>query len=421
MRIIMLTIGTRGDVQPFVALGVGLQKRGYEVVIATSSHFESFVLKQGIGFSPIRADYMKLTESEEGKRMLGNNPLEILKQMKKLIYPMITQMLEDIWAASQHADVLIYHPKVIGGYDIAQKRGIPAFIAHPTPIIAPTGDFTNPILPISISNRWLNEKSYVLNRLFLLSFMGIMNKWRRETLNLPARSIFTNDLSIEGRAVPILYGCSPATVPYNPKWGEQVCMEGYWLLQGEDDWKPSRALVSFLENGSAPIVISFSSMPLKQPDNVLSMLKQALKQTGQRAIILTGSSGMQNHANDMDENILYVQEAPHSWLFPLSAGVIHHGGAGTTAAAVKAGKPMTICPFSGDQPFWARRMHELGVSTPTLLEKQMTAERFAEAIYSLVNSLELNNKAASLSEKVNQERGVERTIDFVDRHLKKSK
>ncbi|CAM4183779.1 MAG: glycosyltransferase [Paenibacillus macerans] len=416
MRIKLLTIGTRGDVQPFIALGNGLQRRGHDVVVCTSREFEDFVRTFGVGFAPIRADFMKLTQSVEGKRMLGSNPLEIIKQMKKLIYPMMQQMLEDLWTVSRDADVLIYHPKAFGGYDIAQKQGIPVFAAHPIPIIAPTGNFTHPSLPFSLKNRWLNQKSYQLNRLFLSSFMSMINKWRRETLNLPARSVFTNDLRIDGRAIPVLYGCSPSVIPYDRKWKDQVSMEGFWFLQDADDWHPPKILESFIAAGSPPIVISFSSMPLKKPDKVLEMIKQALKRTGQRGIIMTGSSGL-SYSCDTDENILCIQEAPHSWLFPLSAGVIHHGGAGTTAAALKAGKPMTICPFTGDQPFWARRMHELGVSTQPLHENTMSVDSLADRMLALTSSSKLKNNVLSLSAKIHKEMGVERTLDFIERRL----
>lgn len=418
MKIKLLTIGTRGDVQPFVALGVGLRKRGHDAVICTSQDFEDFVRMHGVGFAPIRADFMKLTQSEEGKRMLGGNPLEIIKQMKKLIYPMMRQMLEDLWTVSQDADVLIYHPKAFGGYDIAQKRGIPVFAAHPIPIIAPTGNFTNPILPFSFRNRWINRKSYQLNRLMLFSFMGIMNKWRRETLHLPARSVFANDLRVNGRDIPVLYGCSPSIIPYDPNWKGQVSMEGFWFLPDAGDWHPPKTLESFLAAGPPPIVISFSSMPLKQPDNVLDMIKRALKRTGQRGIIMTGRSGM-SFSGDTDEDILCIQEAPHTWLFPQAAGVIHHGGAGTTAAVLQAGKPMTICPFTGDQPFWAKTMDELGVSTQPLHEKTMSVDRLADRMLSLAGNATLKSNALALSAKIQKEMGVERTVDFIESRLQR--
>ncbi|MBX4148202.1 glycosyltransferase [Paenibacillus lautus] len=415
MKIKLLTIGTRGDVQPFIALARGLQNNGHDVVICTSQDFEGFVRGHGVGFAPIQANIMKLAQSAEGKRMLGSNPFEIMKQMKKLIYPMMQQMLDDLWTASQDADCLIYHPKAFAGYDIAQKLNIPVFAAHPIPIIAPTGAFTNPILPFTFRNRWLNEKSYHLNRFMLLSFKKLLNTWRRDTLHLPPRSLFSDDLHVNGRDIPVLYGCSPSIIPFDPKWKDRVCMEGVWFLE-DTDWDPPRELESFIASGSPPIVISYSSMPLKHPDHVLEMTMQALRQTGQRGIILVGWSGMQVSGNGA-ENILCIQEAPHAWLFPRAAGVIHHGGAGTTAAVLRAGKPMTISPFNADQPFWAKRMYELGVSTKPIPEKSMSVASLAERIAELTSHSTLTANVMALSDKISEERGVDRTVDFIERRL----
>lgn len=415
MRIKLLTIGTRGDVQPFIALGVGLQKKGHDVVICTSEDFEGFVRAHGVGFAPIRANMMKLTQSKEGQRMLGRNPLEIMKQMRRLIHPMIVQMLDDLWNASQNAEVLIYHPKAFAGLDIAEKLNIPVFAAHPIPIIAPTGNFTNPILPFSFKNRWLNEKSYQINRLMTVSFHTLINTWRAGTLNLPPRSVFANHLRINGSDIPVLYGCSPSIMPYDPKWRGRVCMEGFWFLE-ENEGSLPKELEAFLASGKPPIVISYSSMPLKQPDKVMDMTKEALLRTGQRGIILSGWSGMQESGN-ADGKMLCIQKASHTWLFPRAAGVIHHGGAGTTAAVLKAGKPMAISPFTGDQHFWAKRMHALGVATTPLPEKSLSVDSLADRIKALTSNSDLRAHSMSLSKIVRQEKGVERTVDFIERRL----
>ncbi|MES7204625.1 hypothetical protein U6Q21_12695, partial [Cutibacterium acnes] len=160
--------------------------------------------------------------------MLGGNPLEIMKHMRSIIYPMMETMLEDLWAASQGAELLMYHPKAFGGYDIAEKLEIPVFAAHPIPILAPTGLLTNPALPFSIRSRWLNRKSYAFNRMAVMPFRRIINHWRQDTLGLGSRSFLTDDLRVNGRDIPVLYGCSRAVVPYDPVWRGRVSMEGFW-------------------------------------------------------------------------------------------------------------------------------------------------------------------------------------------------
>ncbi|OBY77125.1 hypothetical protein BBG47_23495 [Paenibacillus sp. KS1] len=157
-------------------------------------------------------------------------------------------------------------------------------------------------------------------------------------------------------------------------------------------------------------------MPLQQPDQVFEMIKQALKRTGQRGIIVTGWSEYKQNL-DSNGDILCMDEVPHAWLFPRTAGVIHHGGAGTTAAVLHTGKPMAICPFTGDQPFWARRMYELGVSVKPLHEKTLSIESLADCIVSLTNDPKLKQNARVIASKVNNEQGVERTVDFIEKHL----
>lgn len=157
-------------------------------------------------------------------------------------------------------------------------------------------------------------------------------------------------------------------------------------------------------------------MALKHPDRVLEMTMQALQRTGQRGIIVVGWSGMQA-SGDGAENILCIQEAPHAWLFPRAAGVIHHGGAGTTAAVLKAGKPMTISPFNADQPFWAKRMYELGVSTKPIPEKSMSVASLVDRITELTSDSTLAANSMALSGKIQEERGIDRTVEFIERRL----
>lgn len=418
MRVKILTVGTRGDVQPFVALGKEHMGRGHEVTICTGLNFMEFVERHGISFSPVRVDYLELTQSEEGKKMMSGNPMAVLKNMKALVYPLMQRMLEDLWEAAKDAEVLIYHPKAFGGYDIAEKLGIPVFVGHPIPVIAPTRLFTNPALPFSTSMRWVNEWSYTMNRLFMGAFFKMINKWRHTTLGLTTkRFLFVNDLKLRDKPIPILYGCSPQVIPYDPSWKDQVSMSGFWFLEEEEGWKPSAEMLQFLEKGSPPLAISFSSMPLKAPNQIREMLLEALSRTNQRGILITGWSGMDK--SPPSSHVLSVDAIPHAWLFPRTCGVIHHGGAGTTAAVLKAGKPMIICPFSADQPFWARRMKELGVATPPLKEKEMSVETFVQRIEDVTTHPGLRRTAERIANELNHEKGLEDTADFIEEKIKR--
>jgi len=432
MKVALLTAGTRGDVQPFVALGLALRRRGHDVLLCASREFEPFVRERGLDFAPHRGDYSALARSEAGKRMLAGNPFAVAKQMQAVVKPMIRGMLDDLWLATADADALICHPKTIGGPDIAAARGVPAFAAHPAPILAPTGAFTNPALPFAFGNRRLNEWSYAANRLMTFAFRDVVRAWRRETLALPNRVRDVRSGAFEGGVArggsgepPILCGCSPSVVPYDPRWRGRVCMEGFWYLPEADDWRPPEALAAFLAEGPPPVAIGFSSMPLKRPDAALAAIKDAVRRSGQRVIVLAGDSGMTDGTaagvNAPGDALLIVREAPHDWLFPRTAGVVHHGGAGTTAAALKAGTPMVVCPFGGDQPFWARRTAELGVAAPPLRERDWSAERLAERLRALAGDARLRANALALAERVRAERGADETAAFVERWLEHSK
>ncbi|WP_134703400.1 glycosyltransferase [Ammoniphilus sp. YIM 78166] len=418
MNIKILTVGTRGDVQPFVALGRELRRRGHEVTICTGENFKAIVEGYGVSFSPVRVDYLKLTQSEEGQKMMNGNPLAVLKNMKTLVYPLMEQMLEDLWEAAQDAEVLIYHPKAFGGYDITEKLQIPVFAAHPIPVIAPTGLFTNPALPVSASIGWINQLSFRMNRLFMAAFFSIINRWRQDTLGLTTkRTLLSDDLKIKGKQIPVLYGCSPRVIPYDPTWKDQVSMSGFWFLEEEEGWKPSAEVLQFLEEGPPPLAISFSSMPLKDPNRVREMLVEALEKTNQRGVLMTGWSGMES--SPLSPRIFTINALPHTWLFPRTCGVIHHGGAGTTAAVLKSGKPMIICPFSADQPFWAKRMKELGIATSPLKEKEMSVESFVHRIQELTSNPLLSRKAAMLANDLNRETALEDTAQFIEKKVER--
>ncbi|WP_242069652.1 glycosyltransferase [Paenibacillus dendritiformis] len=349
--------------------------------------------------------------------MLGGNPIAIIRNMKKLIYPMMGQMLADLWAASQEAEVLIFHPKVLAGADIAEKLDIPVFAAHPVPLLLPTPLFTNPALPFDSGTGWLNRMSYSINRLLSAPFQNLLNRWRRETLGLPARRLFTPDLRVNGRDIPVLYACSPAVVPYDPRWKDRVCMAGFWYLPEIEPWQPPQQVAGFLRQGPAPLALSFSSMPLKQPERMLAMMIEALERAGQRGIILTGNSGMLAERQLDGDSLFLMESAPHDWLFPHTAGVIHHGGAGTTASALRAGKPMLVCPFVGDQPFWARRMRQLGAATAPLREKEMTVDTLNARLEELVRNESLARNAHTLAQTIGQENGLDHTLQFIHRKL----
>jgi len=412
MKIVILTLGSRGDVQPFVALGIGLKKAGHEVKICTSSSFEKFILENGLNYGYINDEFIKFVGSDEAKKAIESST-NIIAWMQKAIElsgkikPLMVQTLKEEWLAAKDAEMIIYHPKAMGGYHIAEKLDIPAIMCLPAPLYAPTKAFPSLIFPDWQLGGWYNKLTYQLMPLLSLPYRRLVNNWRKEVLNLPATS------TIEGKNIPILHFYSSLVMPEPEDWDDNTITAGYWFLDSDLDWQPPQELVKFLKAGSEPVYIGFGSISGSNPKKTANLVKDALDISKKRAIIATGWGGLE--LEKIPDNIFVIKEIRHDWLFPQVAAVIHHGGAGTTAAGLRAGKPTIICPFFGDQPFWGKRIDDLGVGAKPIPQKQLTAKKLAAAIIKVTTDLTIQERAAILGEKLRAEDSIAKTIDFIAR------
>ncbi len=403
MRICILTFGTRGDVQPYVALGLGLKSAGHHVSIATLEEFEPLVMEYGLQFERLRGDFLKAAQASP-----NGNPFKLIGQYVE----MARDTLADEWACAQNTEVLIYNSAALGGFSIAEKLGIPAFASFPAPMYTPTKEFPSPFLPFSnlgVFNKWSHKFFATLGPAI---YRGVINNWRRSTLGLPPAK---GEERLNGKPVTTLYAYSSAVVPRPLDWDESAFVSGYWFLDRPPGWQPDPELVDFIQAGSPPVYIGFGSMYMNGGAHKTELVVEALKQAGQRGILSTGWGGLAKTMNS--EDIFIVDAVPHDWLFPQMAAVVHHGGAGTTAAALRAGKPTIICPFVGDQPFWGRRVSALGVGPAPVSQFRLTAERLAQAIRVAVTDPEMRRRSAALGEIIRAEDGVRNAVDFINRRL----
>jgi sterol 3beta-glucosyltransferase len=410
MKITIVTVGTRGDVQPYVALGMGLHAAGHAVTLATSARFEPFVAERGLRHAPLSADLMEMMETPQGKAAIaGKGLLTLIREVR----PMLRQLLDQSWQAAQDAEALIYHPKILNGRAIAEKLSIPAFLAHPAPLFAATRAFPSPALPISNLGGALNKLSYrLVNAGLELPFRGLINAWRRETLGLPPAR---DEQLRAGQPIPQLYGYSPLVIPRPADWDDSVAVTGYWFLDRPASWQPSRDLVQFLDAGPAPVYIGFGSMAGRDAAKTTRIVLEALRRARVRAVLATGVGGLV--ASEGPDNVFLLDEAPHDWLFPRMAAIVHHGGAGTTAAALRAGRPQLICPFFGDQPFWGRRVAALGVGPQPIAQRTLSADRLTAAMRTLATDAALQTCAAELGAQIRAEDGVGRAVAVIDAAL----
>lgn len=404
MRICILTIGTRGDVQPYIALGAGLKDSGHEVTIATLDEFKSSILEWGLQHDTLRGDFLKAAQSPEGR----GNPLKLIPQYVN----MARDTLADEWTSAQKADVLIYYSAMFGSDALVEKLGVPAFASFPAPMYTPTREFPSPFLPfrnLGPLNKWSHR---FFAKMGPVMYRRPISEWRRDVLGLPPAKSETH---LRGKPVPILYGYSEAVVPRPADWDDSSVITGFWFLDAHPDWKPDPALVEFIHAGTPPVYVGFGSMFMNGGAQKTDIVLQALKLAGQRGILATGWGGLT--AADASEDIFVLDAAPHDWLFPQMAAIVHHGGAGTTGASLRAGKPMVICPFVGDQFFWGRRIEALGLGPSPVPQSRLTVERLAHAIQRAVTDADMRQRAARLGEIIRAEDGVGRAVAFINSQL----
>ncbi len=405
----MITIlagGSRGDVQPYVALGTALKKAGQSVRLATFQNFEPLVTGQGLEFYPVRGDVMQAAASVGARGALtADNPLKVLLSFNQL-KSMATNLQQDFFDACEDADAIIYHPGQVIGYFIAREHGIPGILAAPFPM-TPTREYPALIFYRSFRpGKALNRVTHkIFEQIFwFVSSASIRQFWRERFGRLPRD--FGNPYPRQTTAkYPTIVSCSRFVFPQPSDWPEHIDMTGYWFLD-EPDWSPPPALSDFLQSGSPPVYAGFGS--IGDPDQAVQTTRlviEALQSAGQRGVLATGWSGMAK-LERLPESIFMLESAPHSWLFPRMAAVVHHGGAGTTAAGLRAGVPSVIVPYGNDTPAWGQRVYELGVGARPVQRQSLTAERLAQAIQFAL-SPEIRNAAAALGEKIRAENGAE--------------
>jgi sterol 3beta-glucosyltransferase len=413
MNILISTLGSRGDIQPFVALGKGLKAAGYRVAICTAEGFRPFIEEQGVEYAYMNNKFLQFMQAQAGQAAMegSGNMLELIRIFK----PILRQTLEDEWQAALtfQPDLLIYHPKTLGSYHVAEKLKIPAFLSLPLPFYTPTQAFPNPLFGNLRLGGWVNRLSYAPMAWSTAMYAGQTNEFRVQTLGLPPRSRFANMLvDAHGQPVPVLYPYSPQVLPVPADFPPHVHVTGYWFLDHDEAWQPSPALMDFLAAGPPPVYVGFGSMGGQKAAQRAEIVLGALARSGQRGLIASGWGGL--HAEDLPETVFLIESAPHDWLFPQVAAVVHHGGAGTTAAGLRAGKPTVICPFIADQPFWGRVVHELGVGPKPIPQKKLAVEKLAAAISAAVGDPQMVQRAADLGGKIRNEDGIAHAIAMIE-------
>jgi UDP:flavonoid glycosyltransferase YjiC (YdhE family) len=413
VRFTILALGSRGDVQPYVALGRGLWDRGHRVRFVTFENFEPLARGQGLDFHPVKGDSQALLNTMPGMGLMetGQNPFRMMARIMQTFGRLVDDYIESFSAdALRETDAIINQlPGALFGRDLAEALHVPHMIAAVIPL-TPTSAFPLPLLATRSLGTALNRFSYMFaQRLVWQGFRSGVRRFRK-TLDLKPTSFAGY---FRWKTDPVINGFSPFVVPPPPDWGEHVHTTGYWLLD-ESNWQPSDDLMRFLDAGDAPVFVGFGSMPVRDPQAITNIVLEAVQKTGVRCVLSSGWANLGGVA--LPESVYCLDYAPYGWLFPKMAVAVHHGGSGTTGFGLRAGIPSVIVPFGADQPYWGKRVADLGVGPQSVPYKYLTADRLAMAIQTAISDMAMRQSASELGAKLRAEDGLVRAVQLIENY-----
>ena len=410
-RIAIATIGTQGDVQPYVALGRALQQRGYSVVLGASSDFETLVTSHGIEFRSLGASiqtFLSQTRFENAmsQSLLINGPA-LLKQGQMIV----DTAARLAWEMAQGADAIIGNMNTSFAIDIAEALKIPVIMSALQPLNT-TSEFPLCMYYGPTFGPALNRLTYTTMTVQQIYYNLPRNRLRRELMGLDSRKRGGFFKDTAGAPLPTLYAYSALVSPRPRDWPKGAIVTGFWPLADRSDWQPSEAFRAFLAAGEAPIYIGFGSMPFGAERNT-QILKEAVRLWGGRVVVARGWGGI--NPDDLPADIFAIEKAPHDKLFKYVRAVVHHGGAGTTSSGLALGKPTFIVPQTVDQPYWGRRVYELGCGPKPVRLRKLTPEILADALADLANNPSYQMAAEALAVRLTAEDGTGRAIKVIER------
>lgn len=435
LNIVIQVVGSRGDVQPFVALGKVLKDTyGHRVRLATHPTFKDFVQQHGLEFFSIGGDPTRLMAFmvknpglRPGFRSVVSG--DVGQQRKQ-----VAEYIQGCWRSCYRAhdgtdddlsespgsdtgsratpkyfvaDCIIANPPSFAHIHCAEKLGIPLHIMFTMPY-SPTQAFPHPLANIQSSNadpQLTNYISYALIELLSWQALGdIINRFRIKCLGLDPLSTIWAPGMLQRLRIPHTYCWSPALIPKPKDWGSHISISGFYFLNLASDYTPTPDLQAFLNDGPPPIYIGFGSIVLDDPNTMTELIFAAVRKTGQRVLLSKGWGGVGADELRIPNGVFMLGNVPHDWLFKHVSCVVHHGGAGTTAAGITAGRPTLVVPFFGDQPFWGTMIARAGAGPDPIPHKQLTADKLAEAINFCLTPGCLE-RAKELASKIAAERG----------------
>jgi sterol 3beta-glucosyltransferase len=419
MKVALVTFGTRGDVEPFVALAQRLRRAGHDAYLTAPSNFAGLATRHGVPFRPFSCDTEELAQRPDVKRILDSgSTLRFLKaQMRQAV---LDEVNLDVWRLTEDAEAMAFRAGAPpAAYSIACKRGIPSVEVMYLPL-EPSGEL--PAVGAGmrrpggrVFNRAMGHVTY---QVFWRMFAPSANRFRRDVLQMPRLPFWGPRAEYARRRHPIFCTYSPAVLPRPHDWRPDVHVVGYLFLEEPPGWQPPADLCAFLAAGPKPLYVGLGSMTTTNPGERARTLLEGLRRSGQRGVFQGGWAKL-DIGRPLPEEVFPLEEAPFAWLFPRMAAIVHHGGAGTTSFALRAGLPSIVLPHNFDQPYWAQRLYELGVSPRPLLIQKITADSVAAAIAEVMKDAAMRRRAAAIGEQIRSEDGIGRAVELFTQYVER--
>jgi sterol 3beta-glucosyltransferase len=413
MKITLLTYGTRGDVQPFVALALGLQKAGHIVRLAAPQRFTDFAVEHAIPFVPLPGDPQELSRRIND----ANGNLAMIKSVADFVFSIAGDVLHAALVACDDAELIVHsYLFTTGAHSLAHAKGIPDVSVQLFPIFAPTRLFPSSAMPnlppgvLSYFSHWLITQVF-----WYVGNLGY-HRLRPKPPEVSGMRLNWPFDRHQPNPTPLLFAYSPTILPRPADWtASYIHIIGYLFLGTPASYQPPAELTEFMMAGEPPVCITFGSMVNREAARVDQILRAALKQTGQRGIILSGWGG--TRSDRWDDSLLYLDAAPHDWLFPRCRTIVHHGGAGTTAAGLRAGVPNIVVSHAGDQFFWGRRIAAIGVGPLPIYVKNLSVENLTAA-FDQVEKHAFRANAQILGRRISTEDGIGEAVRLIEGHAR---
>lgn len=386
-KILIATLGTRGDVQPYAALAQELVLQGADVVLSTGEGFEDMIERAGARARPVPVNYQTLVQQEDIRAALHSLKGMIRAARRNIVLQQ--DIVKELWkiGLEEKPDLILFNLKATVMTLVGRRLGVPALPTSLQPVLAATGDFPLALFGLPDMGAFFNRRSFGFGRLLMKAGLGSLFRPLKQDaageLSMPGSTI--DGFQRSGGKALSLQAFSRALVPTPGDWTAEFWQCGYWFTPSPANFEPPDDLSRFLAAGAPPVYLGFGSMPSNNPQDLTKTVLAALGQTGQRAILATGWGGLSRETlpTGLSDTVFLIDKAPHSWLFPQCSGVVHHGGAGTTHEALRWGRPSLVCPVFGDQPFWGQRVHRIGAGPEPIAQKKLTPDNLAGALKAL--------------------------------------